>query len=77
MDEAEYCNRISMMVDGKIEALDTPQPVSYTHLDVYKRQTLDIYNHIISSSYFGIRFIATVCAAFMVNGCLLYTSRCV
>ena len=31
MDEAEYCNRISMMVDGKIEALDTP-PVSYTHL---------------------------------------------
>ena len=25
MDEAEYCNRISMMVDGKIEALDTPQ----------------------------------------------------
>lgn len=24
MDEAEYCNRISMMVDGKIEALDTP-----------------------------------------------------
>jgi ABC-2 type transport system ATP-binding protein len=25
MDEAEYCNRISIMVDGKIEALDTPQ----------------------------------------------------
>lgn len=24
MDEAEYCNRISMMVDGVIEALDTP-----------------------------------------------------
>ena len=24
MDEAEYCNRISMMVDGKISALDTP-----------------------------------------------------
>jgi len=24
MDEAEYCNRISVMVDGKIEALDTP-----------------------------------------------------
>lgn len=24
MDEAEYCNRISMMVDGKIVALDTP-----------------------------------------------------
>ena len=25
MDEAEYCKRISIMVDGKIEALDTPQ----------------------------------------------------
>ena len=24
MDEAEYCNRISMMVDGLIKALDTP-----------------------------------------------------
>lgn len=25
MDEAEYCNRITVMVDGKIEALDTPR----------------------------------------------------
>jgi ABC-2 type transport system ATP-binding protein len=24
MDEAEYCDRLSIMVDGKIEALDTP-----------------------------------------------------
>jgi ABC-2 type transport system ATP-binding protein len=24
MDEAEYCERISIMVDGRIEALDTP-----------------------------------------------------
>ena len=24
MDEAEYCNRISIMVDGKVEALNTP-----------------------------------------------------
>jgi ABC-2 type transport system ATP-binding protein len=24
MDEAEYCNRISIMVDGKIEALNSP-----------------------------------------------------
>ena len=30
MDEAEYCNRISMMVDGKIEALDTPTTVKRT-----------------------------------------------
>jgi len=25
MDEAEYCDRLSIMVDGKIEALDTPK----------------------------------------------------
>ena len=24
MDEAEYCSRVSIMVDGKIRALDTP-----------------------------------------------------
>jgi ABC-2 type transport system ATP-binding protein len=24
MDEAEYCNRISIMVDGRLEAMDTP-----------------------------------------------------
>ncbi|MGH1517236.1 ABC transporter ATP-binding protein [Chryseobacterium sp. JK1] len=24
MDEAEYCNRISVMVDGRVEAIDTP-----------------------------------------------------
>jgi ABC-2 type transport system ATP-binding protein len=24
MDEAEYCNRISIMVDGRIDALDSP-----------------------------------------------------
>ena len=25
MDEAEYCNRVSIMVDGKIQALDSPK----------------------------------------------------
>ena len=25
MDEAEYCYRVSIMVDGKIEALGTPK----------------------------------------------------
>ncbi|WP_242675506.1 hypothetical protein [Niastella koreensis] len=24
MEEAEYCNRVSIMVDGRIEALDSP-----------------------------------------------------
>jgi ABC-2 type transport system ATP-binding protein len=30
MDEAEYCNRVSIMVDGKIEALDTPKELKRT-----------------------------------------------
>ncbi len=31
MDEAEYCNRVSIMVDGKIEALDTPSGLKKTY----------------------------------------------
>jgi ABC-2 type transport system ATP-binding protein len=30
MDEAEYCNRVSIMVDGKIEALDAPGQLKKT-----------------------------------------------
>jgi ABC-2 type transport system ATP-binding protein len=31
MDEAEYCNRVSIMVDGRIEALDTPKELKKTY----------------------------------------------
>jgi len=31
MDEAEYCNRVSIMVDGKIVALDTPMELKNTY----------------------------------------------
>lgn len=31
MDEAEYCNRVSMMVDGEIKALDTPEKLKQTY----------------------------------------------
>ena len=31
MDEAEYCNRVSIMVDGRIDALDTPNQLKETH----------------------------------------------
>ncbi|MEG1544944.1 MAG: ABC transporter ATP-binding protein [Tannerellaceae bacterium] len=31
MDEAEYCDRVSIMVDGRIEALDTPTALKATH----------------------------------------------
>jgi ABC-2 type transport system ATP-binding protein len=31
MDEAEYCNRVSIMVDGRIDALDTPAALRHQH----------------------------------------------
>ena len=37
MDEAEYCNRVSIMVDGRIEALDTPSQLKRT----YNASTMD------------------------------------
>lgn len=37
MDEAEYCNRISMMVDGYIKALDTPSNLK----TAYSAATMD------------------------------------
>ena len=37
MDEAEYCNRISMMVDGEIKALDTPAKLKQQ----YSANTMD------------------------------------
>ncbi len=37
MDEAEYCDHISIMVDGKIVALDTPQAL----IEQYKAKDMD------------------------------------
>jgi ABC-2 type transport system ATP-binding protein len=37
MYEAEYCDRLSVMVDGKIEALDTPKNMKQT----FNTQTMD------------------------------------
>ena len=37
MDEAEYCDRVSIMVDGKIEALDTPKMLK----EHYKTDTMN------------------------------------
>jgi ABC-2 type transport system ATP-binding protein len=31
MDEAEYCNRVSIMVDGRIDALDSPAKLKQQH----------------------------------------------
>ncbi len=37
MDEAEYCNRVTIMVDGRIKALDTPQAL----MDRYKATSMN------------------------------------
>jgi ABC-2 type transport system ATP-binding protein len=37
MDEAEYCNRVAIMVDGRIEALDSPAELKKT----YNQKTID------------------------------------
>ena len=37
MDEAEYCHRVSIMVDGEIRALDTPENLKLT----YKSDSID------------------------------------
>ena len=37
MDEAEYCNRVSIMVDGRIDALDTPVALK----EKYNTQSMD------------------------------------
>lgn len=43
MDEAEYCDRISIMVDGRIEALDTPEGLK----NKYKAKNMnDVFIHL-------------------------------
>ncbi|MFA5420383.1 MAG: ABC transporter ATP-binding protein [Bacteroidales bacterium] len=37
MDEAEYCDRVSIMVDGEIKALDTPDKLK----EVYESETMN------------------------------------
>jgi ABC-2 type transport system ATP-binding protein len=37
MDEAEYCNRVAIMVDGRIEALDTPANLK----SIYNQKKMD------------------------------------
>ncbi len=46
LDEAEYCNRVSIMVDGRIEALDTPEALKQT----YHASTMDEVFRIVAKS---------------------------
>jgi ABC-2 type transport system ATP-binding protein len=38
MDEAEYCDRVSIMVEGHIEALDTPKNLTTVPSGLYERR---------------------------------------
>lgn len=43
MDEAEYCNRVSIMVDGRIDALDSPENLK----QIYKAESMDeVFSHL-------------------------------
>ena len=46
LDEAEYCNRVSIMVDGRIAALDTPGALK----ERYKVETIDEVFRTVASS---------------------------
>lgn len=46
LDEAEYCNRVSIMVDGAIKALDTPSALK----NQYGAQTMDEVFRLIAST---------------------------
>ncbi|MDD4820277.1 MAG: ABC transporter ATP-binding protein [Flavobacteriales bacterium] len=46
MDEAEYCHRVSIMVDGKIKALDTPEALKKT----FGAENMDTVFHALARS---------------------------
>lgn len=46
LDEAEYCNRVSIMVDGRIAALDTPESLK----EKYNASTIDEVFRIVAAS---------------------------
>lgn len=46
LDEAEYCNRVSIMVDGKISALDSPEALKKK----YDAETMDEVFRIVAKS---------------------------
>ena len=54
---------------------DAAVPVSYTHLDVYKRQVLDMVHDRLKANAVPIQLPIGKEDTF--KGCLLYTSRCV
>ena len=61
--------RLDALVGTSKSVFSNPMPVSYTHLDVYKRQTLLTPGAVAVRTQPGLQGLPI--------GCLLYTSRCV
>ena len=59
------------------EASGVPKPVSYTHLDVYKRQLLNPQSPMSARTASGSLHAVAAMHSAVLRGCLLYTSRCV
>ena len=76
VDDIRWCNRHcfgSLLRQGVTGCTLETNPVSYTHLDVYKRQ----HPFTIASADRGDRIISFQIKALGDYTCLLYTSRCV
>ena len=48
-----YCRKVPFAIYADFDSFIVPCPVSYTHLDVYKRQGVDTLWHVFS--IFGLR----------------------
>ena len=95
IQQIEFCNIILLNKAAEVEPkeLEHLKPVSYTHLDVYKRQIrersvvvrligshiLNLINHIHAFKHLSEYSVAVVKVrnTTMLDVCLLYTSRCV
>ena len=78
--EKRYDLSLNRAADVPRQIGSTMKPVSYTHLDVYKRQALDgVVKGRISSLSISQRDAAATALSLYKNEdtCLLYTSRCV
>ena len=69
---------ITVVVETKRNHPVYGKPVSYTHLDVYKRQHLELPPFTLVGATTRAGMLSNpLRARFGINGCLLYTSRCV
>ena len=82
VEESEVTTEASFTNDLGADSLDTVEPVSYTHLDVYKRQ-LRHKSECYSFSHQSFKFFWQIIQPSgkllfrQPYNCLLYTSRCV